>query len=882
MERPDPSFAETVAADPTDLAQPPRPASAPRDPEVSRLTSTSSSVEDDGRFVPGTLLAGRYRIIGLLGRGGMGEVYRATDLTLGQSVALKFLPEEASRNPRLLERFHGEVRVARLVSHPNVCRVYDIGEVEGMPYISMEYVDGEDLATLLTRIGRLPADKALETARKLCSGLAAAHDRGVIHRDLKPQNIMINKRGEVVIMDFGLAAIADQLSGAEVRNGTPAYMAPEQLKGTGVSARSDIYALGLVIYELFTGRKPFEAETLQNLMELQESIHLTQMTSVASDIDPAVEKAIRRCLDPDPLKRPASAVVVMTLLPGGDRLSAALAAGETPSPEMVASHGDTEGLPRGYSVPCLLTVILVLFGSTLANQRRSAVMHGSLEDSPDVLAHQSREVAASFGYPRKPADSAVWIEPRTELIRYLRAFPKPRPFDEWFAFEAPILAVYRESPKPLFANPTGTVDNDNPPPTQPGMVRVVLDGHGRLLDFSAIPYSDAPNLPQEVAPEIVFRAAGLDIATFTETSPTLLPIGPADQVRAWKGVHPKIPNTELSVQMASWRGRVTRVELGYPWYRPAGSSIAETPLLSRARETFMMVLTGVGILFVALLARRNWRLGRSDRKGALRVAIAEFLLAMLAWIGSVHPVPNSDLLTLAETGAADWLMAAAVIWVLYLALEPVARARWPHAMVTWNRVLSGRWLDAQVGAHVLIGAAVGCALWLVITLTTLMLYRDDLFASGRLSVILGPRQWMGGHAEVLGLALRSGLLAFLGIFGLRMLLRKDVLAAVAAAILFTMSEGEVINDPDWKAAATIYVVLFSVLIFALLRFGLVATISAVYFINSFSAIILGTDWKTWFAPAGLATLLLLLGIALFAFWRSLGSRELLGNADSAG
>ena len=151
--------------------------------------------------------------------------------------------------------------MARLVSHPNVCRVYDIGEVEGMPFISMEYVDGEDLASLLTRIGRLPADKAVETARKLCAGLAAAHDRGVIHRDLKPQNIMINKRGEVVIMDFGLAAIADQLSGAEVRNGTPAYMSPEQLRRAPALRRmSDIYSLGLVLYELFTGKRPYDAK----------------------------------------------------------------------------------------------------------------------------------------------------------------------------------------------------------------------------------------------------------------------------------------------------------------------------------------------------------------------------------------------------------------------------------------------------------------------------------------------------------------------------------------------------------------------------------------------------------------------------------------------
>src|ERR1017187_10594972 len=133
MDSSDPSLIETVAQ-----------------PSVS---SASSSFADEGRFIPGALLAGRYRIIGLLGRGVMGEVYRATDLALGQSVALKFLPEEAAQNQRLLERFHGEVRIARQVSHPNVCRVYDIGQAEGMPFISMEYVDGEDLASLLLRIG---------------------------------------------------------------------------------------------------------------------------------------------------------------------------------------------------------------------------------------------------------------------------------------------------------------------------------------------------------------------------------------------------------------------------------------------------------------------------------------------------------------------------------------------------------------------------------------------------------------------------------------------------------------------------------------------------------------------------------------------------------
>src|SRR5262249_17374381 len=145
-----------------------------------------SSTADEGRFPVGMLLGERYKVLGLLGRGGMGEVYRAYDLKLEQQLALKFLPPATARDSRLLERFRGEVRIARQVSHRNVCRVYDLGEIDGASFISMEYVDGEDLGSLLRRIGRLPGDKAIEFARKLCAGLAAAHDRGVVHRDLTP------------------------------------------------------------------------------------------------------------------------------------------------------------------------------------------------------------------------------------------------------------------------------------------------------------------------------------------------------------------------------------------------------------------------------------------------------------------------------------------------------------------------------------------------------------------------------------------------------------------------------------------------------------------------------------------------------------------------
>src|ERR1700690_4534323 len=270
---------------------PPRPPSKSSSRSSSRPSSSAEYQMNEGRFLPGRLVASRYRIIALLGKGGMGEVYRADDLTLGQAVAMKFLPDEAGRDEGLLERFRNEVRIARRVSHPNVCRVYDVGEVDGHTFFTMEYVDGEDLASLIRRIGRLPGDKALDIARQLCAGLAAAHGKGVLHRDLKPANIMLDGRGQVVITDFGLAGLTDDIRGNEIRSGTPAYMSPEQLAGKEVTPRSDIYALGLD--EVFTGKRAF-AEKMAGAVHGQHTP--SRPSSVVKDLDPIVEKVILRCL----------------------------------------------------------------------------------------------------------------------------------------------------------------------------------------------------------------------------------------------------------------------------------------------------------------------------------------------------------------------------------------------------------------------------------------------------------------------------------------------------------------------------------------------------------------------------------------------------------
>src|SRR6201988_4666939 len=376
------------------LEHPETPPSKSKQKSFSSLDSI-----DDARFVPGTILADRYRIVGLLGKGGMGEVYRADDLKLGQPVALKFLPDHLLRDGAALARFHREVRVARQVSHKNVCRVYDIGETEGRHFLSMEYIKGEELSSLLRRIGSLPIDKSIQLARQICAGLNAAHDVGVLHRDLKPANIMIDGDGNARILDFGLAGLSEELPEHELAAGTPAYMAPEQLAGTEQTVKTDIYSLGLVLYELFTSKKAFEAKTIGELIEMRRN-HTTptSLSSLIKDIDPLIERVIDRCLQTDPTLRPSSALQVAAALPGGDPIAAALAAGETPSPEMVAA-APKHGIVRPVVAGSLLVAYVVLLGLGSWLTKYFAIYRlAPLGDSPEGLRARARDIVKGLGY----------------------------------------------------------------------------------------------------------------------------------------------------------------------------------------------------------------------------------------------------------------------------------------------------------------------------------------------------------------------------------------------------------------------------------------------------------------------------------------------------
>ncbi|HJQ99752.1 MAG TPA: serine/threonine-protein kinase, partial [Candidatus Polarisedimenticolaceae bacterium] len=378
-------------------------------PTMHASSSTPSRSAGDGRFLPGAILAGRYRIIGLLGRGGMGEVYRADDLKLGQAVALKFLPAGFEDDPDRLRRFLDEVKTARQVSHANVCRIYDAGEANGLHFLSMEYVDGEDLASLLRRIGRLPEEKALQIARQLCAGLAASHESGVLHRDLKPANVMIDGRGRARITDFGLAGLAEGFRGDEIRAGTPAYMAPEQLEGREVTAKSDVYALGLVLYELFTGKRPFE----------QDAKTPSSPSTHVDGFNPVVEKVILRCLEKDPARRPASPLSIAAALPGGDPIAAALAAGETPSPEMVAEASDEGALSPAASWGALGVFVAALVVFIVLASRKGLVAQVPLDKPPDFLRERAHEILVQAGQPQKPVDATSGFVEDDDYLKHL-------------------------------------------------------------------------------------------------------------------------------------------------------------------------------------------------------------------------------------------------------------------------------------------------------------------------------------------------------------------------------------------------------------------------------------------------------------------------------
>ncbi len=278
----------------------------------------STSIQEIGR---GSLMAGRYEVIEEIGAGGMGQVFKAYDRRLHEVVAIKAIRPEICADAQAMERFDNELRLARRIAHKNVARMFDVGTDEGLPYITMEYVSGEDLRSLIQRIGLLPMAKVLAVGRQIAEGLAEAHALGIVHRDLKPHNIMIDREGNARIMDFGIARFTKtkRMTEVGVLIGTPEYMAPEQIEGGDSDARSDLYSLGIILYEMTTGRLPFTGDTPLAVAMKQKTAAPLPPRGLNPQTPPALNELILKCLEKKPERRFAGANALAAALSGIER-----------------------------------------------------------------------------------------------------------------------------------------------------------------------------------------------------------------------------------------------------------------------------------------------------------------------------------------------------------------------------------------------------------------------------------------------------------------------------------------------------------------------------------------------------------------------------------
>jgi serine/threonine-protein kinase len=797
----------------------------PREPSQSY-----SSTHEEGRFPAGTVLAGRYRVLGLLGRGGMGEVYKAFDLILNQVVALKFLlPGRLSE--AALMRLRNEVRIARQVSHPNVARVYDLGMVEGLHFLSMEFIDGENLKSLLHRIGRLPQDKAMELTRRICAGLAAAHERGVLHRDLKPANIMIDGRGQPRITDFGLAGLAEEIPLSDLRSGTPAYMSPEQKEGKDVTTRSDLYSLGLVLHEMFTGKARVN----------DSGAAPTTPSDFVRDLDPAIERLILRCLEDDPKRRPATALAVMMGLPGADPIAAALAVGETPSPEMVAASQEKEGFSVRAAVLCLVIVVVCMAAGAYWTEYYSLLAKAPLRLAPEALTPRAQEILTALGHSTPPVDSASgFFCCDRSFERSLETLP-PEILADVLKQHMPAITHfwYRQWDQKFMQGdgPFNSPAEFLPANDQRGMIKVDLSPLGQLLRLEVRltgvpPEQTKPDFPQ------LFKLAGLDYEKFAELGPEDLDVQPAvagDRTYAWKGRLSSGWPYPVTVYAATLKGRVV-------WFQ---------------RQPAPPVPPGVGtgaffavVLIAGIMVFRNWRKNRVDGRTAV-------LISAVVFLGSLAT----------GYGVSSFVGAGSVL-VLYSGVEPYLRRYWPDSLISWNRLVLGRSRNPLVAFHILVGLAVG----------SVVVFCVPIVASYGASPIPTLTLPLNGLAlsqptlQYLRVLVQAPLLAtqFLVVFVVsRLIIRRLWLADLIAAAILGAASAVAVYEGSFIAGVMVAIIIF--ISIALIRHFGFLTLVAYHASPAIAFTTLGTSG--WLFERAIFSHMLLPCVAIWALWVILSAQS---------
>jgi serine/threonine-protein kinase len=843
----------------------------------SALVSTeqSDSSPDETRRAEsarpaGTMVAGRYRLIAPLGQGGMSVVYRAEDTELQQEIALKFLGPALRENASAVEILRREVRTARQVTHPNVVRIFDLGVSDGDAYVTMEFVAGDNLASLVRQVGPLPAAKVLQIARQLAAAISAAHEAGVLHRDLKPANVMIDDAGSVRILDFGIASPLDDQRALRRLSGTPGFVAPEILDGQPASEQSDLFGWGLVVFYAATGELPTRSEAKKEL-DIGERLRAAEMDEVLTEI-------VCACLESDPARRPGSARQLVAALANEDLLQATVRAGRMPSPALLTASASWQ--------PSTLTLD-VLFGSGVAllvliallASRTLFLTRCGLVKSPEALREVAEDTLGRLGYqaPAGPLLTGVTLD--TDCLQYVRAHSEVRHIWSRVASgDIPAVFFWFRRGDPRLPRPEllGSGDFELKRQPLPGTAIIHLDGRGKLLFLRVneqLPIEEQPPKPIDWAK--ILDQAGLNWPDAREVEVNQVPPIFADEVHQWQVPFPLDTKHSLDVIAAAHQGRLVYFDRVHPW--EVSPTTGETIQRGRQASEFFAIraalwLLGIGV--AAFLAWRHTLHGHADWRETWSMTAWVLILGSLDWLcGSRHSFNITEELA----AAFEWLMVivfcGAMAGLAYLAVEPAARRWWPWSIITLRRLLDGRLSDYRIWADVLLGLVVGLgAVWLR-QLCTLANQVVGIAVSGLND--FDPSQNLLDHfgwryrfavlvSALLGAALQS-LLVLTLVVGLKRIVKSTVVAAIIVvlvlAALSILGRG-LISPVDWLART----LLLLIAAWVLLRFGLLASITALatYYAVNNSPITL--DWSAWYSPTGLLVLLIF-SAALATSWR---------------
>jgi hypothetical protein len=492
---------------------------------------------------------------------------------------------------------------------------------------------------------------------------------------------------------------------------------------------------------------------------------------------------------------------------------------------------------------------------------------------------QARKTIQQFGYTAPIADRAFTFDYSGAYLYYLKQQSK-QPLD-WpkIALSQPpvIYFSYRESPLPLEPHNfdiLGRVSVDDPPPAISGMARITLDLTGQMRSFSAVPpqVDTSQPLAQQPDPTPLFTAAGLDLKSFQPADPHWTPLAPVDARAAWTGTFPNLPAQPIRVEAAWWRGKPVYFQIIGPWTQQD-----RMPSAPRRNADFTWIaLEGSGSILAAFMAWRNLRLGRGDKQGAIRLAAFAFCIVLAEILLRVHVATAASSFHLMIEAISQALWTGGLLWLAYIALEPAVRRLWPRSLITWTRLLSGRWQDALVGRDVLIGLLVGMGYDLVFAADNEYSIRmGGIPSTGpKLDAVLGIPRALSVVLDRVQDGLVGSFLFFLLFFLFRAILRKEWLAGGAFVLLFIGLRLFSSNNNYPLVDVPAMIIVYSVVVVMILRCGLLSLVVAIFVTDLVAELVFTTNFSAWYGTGSLLLILLVSGLAIFAFRKSLGGHRI--------